>query len=293
MRGHHSLRAWAERCTRACRQLGGRPGRRGPRASAAALQGRSKSKSSKGLGSMMSVLGRKPKDSGDPVKDLVALGYHEDDCRVRDPAAGAGGVQMQRQAPAAAVPCTGRRSIPCTFKRSTQGLPCQPAPWQPVLHVTARTAQTEAPAQRALFLHANEMKAAKEWLTERFGPPTSQPASLGTDSPRNSPRSSPARPAPRGYEFRPDPSSPHATGALPGAQGHAAGVRPRPIDFRSHHHRLRSAMQISMSQPGHAVCSRAERRRAAQAAGSCAYARRRPTWRTTRRRSSGRCSTSA
>ena len=55
-----------------------------PGASAASVQARSKSKTSKGgLGGMMSALGRKPKDSGDPVKDLIALGYHEDDCRVR------------------------------------------------------------------------------------------------------------------------------------------------------------------------------------------------------------------
>ena len=40
---------------------------------------RTKAKSGR-LGSMMSALGRKGKE--DPVKDLMALGYHEDDCRV-------------------------------------------------------------------------------------------------------------------------------------------------------------------------------------------------------------------
>ena len=41
---------------------------------------RTKAKSGR-LGSMMSALGRKGKE--DPVKELVVLGYHEDDCRVR------------------------------------------------------------------------------------------------------------------------------------------------------------------------------------------------------------------
>ena len=30
----------------------------------------------------MAALGRKPKEA-DPVKELMGLGYHEDDCRVR------------------------------------------------------------------------------------------------------------------------------------------------------------------------------------------------------------------
>ena len=71
---------------------------------------------------------------------------------------------------------------------------------------------TTSLVQRALFLHANDFKVAKDWLAERFGPPTSQPAGGAQDSPRNSPRTSPNRPAPRGFEFRPDPSTPHAAG---------------------------------------------------------------------------------
>ena len=73
--------------------------------------------------------------------------------------------------------------------------------------------------QRALFLHANELKPARDWLLERFGPPTGPSRGLGAslggnnDSPADSPRGSPVRQhAPRGYEFRPDPSTPTSAG---------------------------------------------------------------------------------
>ena len=87
------------------------------------------------------------------------------------------------------------------------------------LHLpTPLSGQTGVRMQRALFLHANELKAARDWLLERFGPPTGPTRGLGAslggnDSPSGSPRGSPVRQqAPRGYEFRPDPSTPTSAG---------------------------------------------------------------------------------
>ena len=185
---------------------------------------RTKAKSGR-LGSMMSALGRKGKE--DPVKDLMALGYHEDDCRVRF------------VSDSCLLPCCSSPAWPscCQARIKAQDLMkhlavlgCSRAShafaWTVSLthastalaHLHQRMSQVRM--QRALFLHANELKAARDWLLERFGAPTGLGitrglgASLGgNDSPSSSPRGSPVRQqAPRGYEFRPDPSTPTSAG---------------------------------------------------------------------------------